>query len=76
MEEQNKNINNIDNTNKELIELNTFVKKIGLAATGGQAKLLIRSGNITVNGNQETRNKKKLYFKDVVEYDGKKYIVK
>ena len=58
------------------IELNTFMKLFGLAATGGQAKILIRSGAVLLNGLQETRNKKKLYDNDVVEYEGKKYIVK
>ncbi len=58
------------------IELNAFIKKIGLAATGGQAKLLIRSGKVLVNNQTETRNSKKLADGDTVEYDGKKYSVK
>jgi ribosome-associated protein len=61
---------------EEYIELNTFIKLQGLAATGGQAKILIRSGAIKVNGTLETRNKKKLQESDVVEYEEKKYIVK
>jgi ribosome-associated protein len=67
---------NKDDNGKEYIELNVFVKLQGLAATGGQAKLLIRSGSIILNGTPETRNKKKLYNKDVIEIDGKKYVVK
>lgn len=62
--------------NDGFIELNVFIKKLGLAATGGQAKILIRSGNVLLNGTPETRNKKKLFDKDVVEIDGKKYVVK
>ena len=58
------------------IELNAFIKKIGLAATGGQAKLLIRSGKIALNGHAEIRNTKKLADGDTVEYNGKKYSVK
>lgn len=42
------------------IELNAFLKKNRVAGTGGQAKLLIRSGDVTVNGEVETRNKRKL----------------
>ena len=57
------------------IELNVFLGKIGIAATGGQAKKIIRSGEVKVNGELETRNKRKLHAEDFVEYLGKKYIV-
>ena len=57
------------------IELNAFVKKIGGAPTGGQAKTVIRSGVIKVNGEIETRNRKKLIATDIVEIQGKKWIV-
>jgi len=63
-------------SDKRYIELNTFVKIQGLASTGGQAKILIRSEKIFLNGTLETRNKKKLYDGDVVECEGKKYVVK
>jgi ribosome-associated protein len=52
------------------IELNAFMKQKGLAATGGQAKLLIRSGRVFVNGVVETRNKRKLRPGDVVKVGG------
>ncbi|MGV8171796.1 MAG: RNA-binding S4 domain-containing protein [Candidatus Woesearchaeota archaeon] len=68
--------NNKEQDSKKYIELNIFIKIQGLAATGGQAKMLIRSGNIILNGTPETRNKKKLYDGDVVEIEGKKYVVK
>jgi len=68
---------NEKNINPEkCIELNVFIKKLGLAATGGQAKMLIRSGNVILNGTSETRNKKKLFNNDIVEIEGKKYTVK
>lgn len=57
------------------IELNAFLKVQGLVATGGKAKLLIRSGLIKVNEEVETRNRRKLHDKDVVEYEDKKYVV-
>jgi len=66
----------VDENGKAYIELNVFIKLQGLAATGGQAKFLIRNGTVLLNGVSETRNKKKLYNKDVVEIDGKKYVVK
>jgi ribosome-associated protein len=62
--------------NEKYIELNVFIKKLGLAATGGQAKIIIRNGSVLLNGTPETRNKKKLFNKDIVEIKGKKYIVK
>ena len=57
------------------IELNIFLKKMGVEGTGGQVKLLIRSGKILVNGAVDVRNKRKLVVGDVVEHDGKKHIV-
>ena len=57
------------------IELNAFLKVKGISSTGGQAKLLIRSGEVLVNGEVETRNRKKLNASDVVTVHGKKYIV-
>ena len=65
----------MQDTTGEYVELNAFLKKLGLAATGGQAKLIIRAENVKVNGEVETRNKRKLRDKDVVEYLGKKYAV-
>jgi ribosome-associated protein len=71
-----KDINNNKDANPNFIELNVFLKINGLAPTGGQAKTLIRSGAVLLNGTSETRNKKKLYDNDIVEIIGKKYVVK
>ena len=60
----------------EYIELNTFIKLKNLAPTGGQAKLLIRSEKVLVNGTLETRNKKKLIDGDIVECSGQKFVIK
>ena len=62
-------------TSARYIELNAFIKIKGIAATGGRAKLFIRDGLVKVNGEAETRNKKKLHVGDIVEALGKKYIV-
>lgn len=59
----------------DYLELNAFIKMKGLAGTGGQAKLLIRSGVVKVNGEVETRNKRKLHKGDKVEVDSKAYVV-
>lgn len=60
---------------RRFIELNAFLKINLLASTGGQAKNVIRSGDVLVNGVPETRNRRKLYAGDVVEYSGKKLVV-
>ena len=57
------------------IELNTFLRIIGVEGTGGKIKLIIRSGSVKVNGEIETRNKRKLKAGDVVEYLENKYAV-
>ncbi|MBU0627830.1 MAG: RNA-binding S4 domain-containing protein [Nanoarchaeota archaeon] len=60
---------------KEYITLNTFIKIKFLIPTGGQAKVIIRSGAVKVNGIAETRNKKKLVDNDIIEYNGNKFTV-
>lgn len=57
------------------LELNTFLRIIKVASTGGQAKLLIRSGKVKVNGEIETQLRKKLSPEDVVEFQNKRYVV-
>jgi len=39
----------------ETIKLDQFLKFVGIAPTGGQAKLLIEDGRVKVNGMTETR---------------------
>ncbi len=55
------------------LPLNQFLKLSGIADTGGQAKLLIQSGEIQVNGEVETRRRRKLVVGDVVEFGGTSY---
>jgi len=57
------------------ITLNDFIKTSGLVGTGGQAKMLIQSGEVMVNGIYETRRRKKLIVGDVVELLGTKIVV-
>ncbi len=61
--------------NQKIIELNTFLKLKNLASTGGQAKLLIRSGEIKVNGEVEMRNRRKLLAGDKISYQGNVHVV-
>lgn len=58
-----------------MIELNSFLKKKGLASSGGQAKHIIRSGIVKVNNVVDTRNKKKLVNGDKVEVNGEVFVV-
>jgi len=62
-------------TQKPYIELNAFIKLKCLAATGGMAKVLIRSGKVLVDGQPETRNKRKLFGGEKVSAEGKNYKV-
>jgi ribosome-associated protein len=52
------------------LRLDQFLKLLGVAATGGQAKLMIQGGEVQVNGELETRRRRKLVAGDVVEVDG------
>jgi len=57
------------------ITLNDFIKTSGLVGTGGQAKVLIQSGEVMVNGVWETRRRRKLFPGDAIELLGTKVIV-
>ncbi len=57
------------------IELNAFLKINRIASTGGEAKLIIRNEEVKVNGEIETRNKRKLHEGDKVEIDGEIFVV-
>ena len=54
--------------NTEKIQLDQFLKWANLVDTGGEAKKLIKGGNLRVNGEIEYRRGKKLYPGDVVEF--------
>ena len=55
-------------------ELNAFLRINGVPGTGGKVKIVIRSGAVKVNGEIETKNKRKLHAGDFVEYIGKSYV--
>ena len=44
----------------EYIDLLQFLKATGIAATGGEAKMLVDDGFIQVNGEEESRRRRKL----------------
>lgn len=57
------------------IRLDDFIKRSGLVGTGGEAKIRIQSGEVTVNGQVETRRRKQLQNGDVVELMGERLVV-
>ena len=50
----------------EHIKLDQFLKLASIVQTGGEAKHLILSGQVVVNGQIETRRGRKLYEGDIV----------
>ena len=48
------------------IELFKILKFEGLAASGGEAKLMIGEGLVSVNGHTETRKRKKIVEGDII----------
>ncbi len=61
--------------NKEFIVLNSLLKLLSLAESGGQANMFISEGEVIVNNITETRKRKKLRIGDVVEFNGEKITI-
>lgn len=59
----------------DYIKLDQFLKLARIVQSGGEAKVLIRSGFVSVNGTQETRRGRKLYAGDEVEVEGELFVV-
>ena len=53
--------------NKEPVELYKILKFEGLASSGAEAKLIIDAGQVSVNGVIETRRRRKIVDKDLIE---------
>ena len=62
-------------TDDNTIRLDQFLKLSGAAGTGGQAKVLIQAGQVTVNGEVETRRRRKLRPGDRVIAGGEEYVI-
>ena len=58
-----------------MIKLDQFLKLAGLVETGGQAKVVIQSGEVAVNGETESRRGRKLIAGDQVLFEGLSYTV-
>lgn len=60
---------------EQTIDLQDFLKLSGLVETGGEAKFRIQGGEVLLNGEVETRRRKKLRAGDVVEYLDERLVV-
>ena len=60
----------------EFIKLDAFLKFVGAVGTGGEAKIRIADGEITVNGEVCTMRGKKLRAGDTVCFGNESYSVK
>jgi len=58
-----------------VIELQDWMKLHQWVSSGGEAKVVIQGGEVRLNGEVETRRRKKLRSGDVVEFDGRKETV-
>lgn len=56
---------------EKFIKLDSALKLAGFVSTGGQAKLVINAGQVSVNGVPCTQRGKKLYLGDTAEFEGK-----
>lgn len=59
----------------EYIKLDSFLKAVNAVGSGGEAKLLIADGQVTVNGAVELRRGRKLRPGDTVEFAGRRHVV-
>ena len=57
---------------KEPVELYKVLKFEGIVSSGGEAKSVIADGLVSVNGEIETRKRKKLVSGDIVEFGDEK----
>ena len=58
---------------REPIELYKALKLEGLCSSGGEAKMVIADGAVLLNGQLETRKRKKLVVGDVVTFDNQSF---
>ena len=66
---------NENNTHTEFIKLQDLLKFAGAVETGGDAKLIIQEGRVTVNGEKCTMRGKKLRPGDRAAIDGETELV-
>ena len=61
---------------EEPIELYKILKFENMVNSGGEAKYVISEGQVTVNGEVETRKRKKIFSGDIIEFKDEKLRIK
>jgi ribosome-associated protein len=61
-------------TSSSAIRLDQYLKVQRVVATGGQAKIMIQSGEVLVNGQVETCRGRQLLFGDVVTVGDREFL--
>jgi len=59
----------------EFIKLDSFLKAVNAVCSGGEAKIIISEGMVSVNGEVELRRGRKLRPGDAVEVGGNEFLV-
>ena len=65
-----------DTPKQKALCLDQFLKLASIAESGGHAKVMIQGGEVKVNGEVETRRRRKLVAEDVIEAGGQNWLVK
>ncbi len=60
---------------EEFIPLSALLKVTGLAMTGGHAKVMISNGEVSVNGDEEFRIRRKMRVGDRIQINGEEAII-
>ncbi len=60
----------------EPVELYKILKFEGMVPSGGEAKVVIAAGLVSVNGEIETRKRKKIVGGDIIEFENEKIIIR
>jgi ribosome-associated protein len=60
---------------KEPVELYKILKFESMVASGGEAKFVIAEGMVVVNGEIETRKRKKIIAGDIIEFGDEKILM-
>ena len=60
---------------REPVELYKILKFEGMVASGGEAKMVIADGMVLVNGEVETRKRKKIVAGDRIAFDGEEVLI-
>ena len=76
MQRKNRTMEKVIKIRDEFIKLGQALKLAGIAQTGIEAKIMVTSGEVRVNGETDTRRGRKLYDVDRVETKGGAFVVK